>query len=98
MFSFAGLLAIAGLFLGGHLIEPHDENAKGYFEKTTVIWENDAMLKHQDTHWSDNDIVFRPAEVVDQIMRGNLDFSRGRAEIAELEGGSPWVSQLLTLQ
>ncbi|KAG5192764.1 hypothetical protein JKP88DRAFT_274707 [Tribonema minus] len=86
-----GLLARAGLNLGTRLIPARDENAKGYFEKQMVVWQNDRLLKSQHTHWCDNDIKYEPDAVLIDILKGDMDFSRGWREIRELESLPPWL-------
>jgi len=94
----AGLLFRAGLWVGERrdLIwgaDPSD-NSKGFYERTDIALQNDALMKLQKVHWSVFADRFNSTLATVQHTQGGLvDWSYGKAGLAALTSPShgPWL-------
>lgn len=53
----------AGVALGKHLLEPNDDNPKGFFENARIVAFNDRLLKHLGMCW--DHLGAMPASILD---------------------------------
>lgn len=90
-----GLMHQMGLQVGGPLIGPAADNAKGFFERVDVVLQNDYLMRKQQVHYALNTQSYDGALGLKHALEG-LDtqwFAEGRRGLAFLNDAksSPWM-------
>ena len=90
-----GLMNQMGLQVGGPLIGPAADNAKGFFERIDVVLQNDYLMRKQNVHYALNTQGYDGALGLKHALEG-LDtqwFAEGRRGLAFLNDAksSPWM-------
>jgi hypothetical protein len=95
-----GLLFRGGLWVGDRrdLIwgASATDNAKGFFERTDVVLQNDYLMKHQKVHWSLFGDRFDASVATQAVAKGAVDWQQyGAKAMQSLVGadhkGAPWA-------
>ena len=87
-----------GLKTGGPLIQPAEDNAKGFFERIDVVLQNDEIMKRQGISYASNTYKYDSSaglrEIITADDRGDTRFfNEGRRGLKFLNDGDnyPWM-------
>jgi hypothetical protein len=85
-----------GLKTGGPLIQPANDNAKGFFERLDVVLQNDFLMKKQVVHYAFNTNKYDTKQGLKDILtepEGSNFFNEGRRGLVFLNDPNnyPWM-------
>ena len=92
----SGLLVTGmGYKVGGPLIGPAFDNAKGFFERVDIVLQNDEFMAKQGVGWSYNVIAYDYKRALADMKSGRVAFKQGAPGLAFLndEANSPWLQK-----
>ena len=92
----SGLLVTGmGYKVGGPLIGPAFDNAKGFFERLDIVLQNDEFMAKQNVGWSYNVIHYDYKQALADKTSGRVTFRKGTPGLQFLndEANVPWLQK-----
>jgi len=92
----SGLLATGmGYQTGGPLIGGAFDNAKGFFERIDVVYQNDEFMNKQQVWWNANTFHYDPGRALKMKDEKLLDFKEGMKALRFLNDprNAPWLQK-----
>ena len=93
-----GLMNKMGLNTGGPLIQPAEDNEKGFFERIDVVLQNDYIMAQQQISYGSRCHAYSPLQGIRDIVTNTQDptskfFNEGKRALAFLnnEQNFPWM-------